>query len=239
MRRAGAVLSQALSAVAAAVRPGVTTQALDELAVLELSRRRAKPAFLGYHGFPASLCVSLNNEIIHGIPSRRRVIREGDLVSLDLGCLYDGFYSDLAVTVAAGPVSPEAQKLIDVTRSALAAGIAAMRPQGRLGDISHAIQRHAEAAGFSVVREFVGHGIGRSLHEDPAVPNYGKAGTGVRLTAGMVLAIEPMVNAGGWEARILEDGWTSVTKDGGLSAHFEHTVAMTDRGPEILTSHGQ
>jgi len=239
MRLAGAVLSQALAAIVAAVRPGVATLELDRIAVCELARRRAKPAFLGYHGFPASVCVSLNDEIIHGVPSERRRIREGDLVSLDLGCLYEGYYCDVAVTVGAGRVTAQAARLLDVTREALAAGIAAMRPDGHLGDVSHSIQSHVEAAGFSVVREFVGHGIGRALHEDPPVPNFGRAGTGPRLTPGLVLAVEPMVNAGGWEARTLEDGWTSVTKDGSLSAHFEHTVAMTARGPEVLTSHGR
>ncbi|MCX5797346.1 MAG: type I methionyl aminopeptidase [Elusimicrobia bacterium] len=239
LRRGAEILSQALAAVMAAAQPGTSTLELDRIAAAEFSRRKAKPAFLGYHGFPASLCVSLNDEIIHGIPSADRRIRTGDLVSLDLGCLYDGFYTDVAVTVGAGKLSPDAQRILDVTRQSLSAGIDAMRPDGRLGDISHAVQSYVEAAGFSVVREFVGHGIGRALHEDPPVPNFGKAGTGPRLTPGLVLAIEPMVNAGGWEARTLEDGWTCVTKDGSLSAHFEHTVAMTAQGPEVLTWHGR
>jgi methionyl aminopeptidase len=239
LRHGAEILSQALAAVMAAAQPGTTTLELDRIAAAELSRRKAKPAFLGYHGFPASLCVSINDEIIHGIPSAERRVRAGDLVSLDLGCLFEGFYTDVAATVAAGPVSPEAARLMTATREALAAGIDAMRPDGRLGDVSRAVQEHAEAAGFSVVREFVGHGIGRALHEDPPVPNFGKAGTGPRLTPGLVVAIEPMVNAGSWEVRTLEDGWTCVTKDGGLSAHFEHTVAMTAQGPEVLTWHGR
>ena len=184
LRRGAEILSQALAAVMAAVQPGTTTLELDRIAAAEFSRRKAKPAFLGYHGFPASLCVSLNDEIIHGIPSADRCIQAGDLVSLDLGCLFEGFYTDVAVTVGAGLVSPEAARLMTATREALVAGIAAMRPDGRLGDVSEAVQEHAEASGFSVVREFVGHGIGRALHEDPPVPNFGKAGTGPRLAPG-------------------------------------------------------
>ncbi|MBI5239547.1 MAG: type I methionyl aminopeptidase [Elusimicrobia bacterium] len=239
MRRGAEILSQALAAAMAAVRPGATTLELDRVAAAELGRRGAKPAFLGYRGFPASLCVSINDEIIHGIPSAERRVREGDLVSLDLGCLYDGFYTDAAATVGAGSLAPDAQRILDVTKESLAAGIDAMRPDGRLGDYSGTVQRRVEAAGFSVVREFVGHGIGRALHEDPPVPNFGRAATGPRLVPGMVVALEPMVNAGGWEARTLSDGWTCVTKDGSLSAHFEHTVAMTAQGPEILTWHGR
>jgi methionyl aminopeptidase len=239
MRRGADILSRALAAAIAAVRPGAATLELDRAAAAELERRGAKPAFLGYRGFPASLCVSVNDEIIHGIPSSERRLREGDLVSLDLGCIFEGFYTDMAATVGAGRLAPEAQRLLDTTRQSLAAGIDALRVDGRLGDYSQAVQRHVEAAGFSVVREFVGHGIGRALHEDPPVPNFGKAGTGPRLVAGMVVALEPMVNAGGWEARTLKDGWTCVTKDGSLSAHFEHTVAMTAQGPEVLTWHGR
>ncbi len=239
MRRGGDILSRALAAAMAAVRPGATTLELDGAAAAEIGRLGAKPAFLGYRGFPATLCVSINDEIIHGIPSAERRIREGDLVSLDCGCLFEGLYTDAAVTVGAGRLGADAQKLLGTTRESLAAGIAALRPDGRLGDYSAAVQRHVEAAGFSVVREFVGHGIGRALHEDPAVPNFGKAGTGPRLVAGMVVALEPMVNAGGWESRTLKDGWTCVTKDGSLSAHFEHTVAITARGPEVLTWHGR
>jgi len=239
MRRGGAILSEVLAEIAAAVRPGMTTIELDRIAAAELSRRRAQPAFLGYRGFPASLCISLNDEIIHGIPSANRRIREGDLVKLDIGCVYEGFFSDVAMTVGVAPVRPEAARLLATTRQALEAGIAALRPDGRLGDISQAVQACVEAAGFSVVRDFVGHGIGRALHEEPAVPNYGRSGTGPRLAPGLVLAIEPMVNAGVCETRTLDDGWTSVTTDGSLSAHFEHTVALTANGPEVLTSHGR
>lgn len=234
MRRAGRILSEAMEVIARAVEPGRSTLELDRIATAELARRGAKPAFLGYRGFPASLCVSVNDAIIHGIPSAAR-LQEGDLVSLDFGCLYEGFYADMAVTVGAGRLTPEAERLARTAREALAAGIAVLRPGARLGDVSSAIQNHAEAAGFSVVRDFVGHGIGRALHEEPPVPNYGKAGTGPRLAAGMVLAVEPMINAGSFEARTLQDGWTAVTKDGSLSAHFEHTVAVTAQGSEILT----
>ncbi len=235
MRRAGAILAEALEAVVRAVKPGMATVGLDRVVVSELSRLGAKPAFLGYRGFPASLCVSVNDAIIHGIPSSA-VLRDGDLVSLDLGCLYEGFYADMAATVGVGRLTPEAERLARTAREALDIGIAAARPGARLGDVSAAIQAHVEGAGFSVVRDFVGHGIGRALHEEPPVPNYGKAGTGPRLAPGMVLAIEPMINAGSFEARTLQDGWTAVTKDGSLSAHWEHTVAVTAQGPEILTA---
>ncbi len=235
MREAGRVVAATLDALERAVQPGVTTGELDRIAREELARRKAKPAFLGYHGFPAALCVSVNSEVVHGIPSERRVLEGGDIVSLDFGCLLKGFYADAAVTVAAGKISEEAARLVRVTREALAKGMEALGPEARLGDVSSAIQRHVEAHGFSVVRDFVGHGIGRSLHEDPPVPNYGRAGTGTRLAAGMVLAIEPMVSAGGPEVETLQDGWTAVTRDGSLAAHFEHTVALTEDGPEILT----
>ncbi|MBI5629633.1 MAG: type I methionyl aminopeptidase [Elusimicrobia bacterium] len=235
MRQAGRIVAQILAVLAEAAKPGTSTLELDRTALHELDRRKAKPAFLGYHGFPACLCVSINSEVVHGIPSARRVLAEGDIVGLDFGCVVDGLYADAAVTVGAGKVSAAAQKLMDVTRQALEKGISAMAPGGRLGDISSAVQSHVEANGFSVVRDFVGHGIGRALHEDPPVPNYGKAGTGPRLSEGMVLAIEPMVNAGGPEVETLSDGWTAVAKDGSLSAHFEHTVALTANGPEVLT----
>ncbi|MEK7859557.1 MAG: type I methionyl aminopeptidase [Elusimicrobiota bacterium] len=235
MREAGAIVAATLRLLAQAAQPGVSTLELDRLASEELARRKAKPAFLGYHGFPGSLCVSINSEVVHGIPSAKRKLAEGDLVSLDFGCIVSGFYGDAAITVGVGKVTAIAQRLMDVTRQSLAKGIEAMRPDGRLGDVSFAVQKHCEDAGFSVVREFVGHGIGRALHEDPPVPNYGKAGTGLRLSPGMVLAIEPMVNIGGPEVKTLEDGWTAVTKDGSLSAHFEHTVAIFEDGPEILT----
>lgn len=235
MRQAGAVVAATLKVLAAAAAPGMTTAELDSIARAELAKRKAKPAFLGYHGFPASLCVSVNSEVVHGIPSAKKKLAEGDLLSLDFGCIVDGFYGDAAVTIGVGKVSAEAERLMKVTRESLEKGIAAMRPEGRLGDVSSAVQRHVEAAGFSVVREFVGHGIGRALHEDPPVPNYGKAGTGMRMQPGLVLAIEPMVNMGGHEVSVLADGWTAVTKDGALSAHFEHTVALMETGPEILT----
>ena len=235
MRHAGAIVAGALALLSQAAKAGVTTLELDKIALDELAKRKAKPAFLGYHGFPGCLCVSINNEVVHGIPSANRKIVDGDLVSLDFGCIVGGFYGDAAVTVAVGKVSESAQKLLDVTRDSLGMGIDAMRPGGRLGDVSSAVQKHVEANGFSVVRDFVGHGIGRALHEDPPVPNFGKAGTGMRLQPGLVLAIEPMVNVGGPEVTTLADGWTAVTKDGSLSAHFEHTVVVTENGPEILS----
>lgn len=236
MREAGAIVAATLKVLADAAKGGVSTLELDKIAAAELERRKAKPAFLDYHGFPATLCVSINAEVVHGIPSPKRSLRDGDLVSLDFGCVVRGFYADAALTVGVGKVSPAAQRLMDVTRESLHKGIDAMKVGARLGDVSSAVQGHCEAAGFSVVRDFVGHGIGRALHEDPPVPNYGKAGTGLRLAAGMVLAIEPMVNAGGPEVVTLDDGWTAVTKDGSLSAHFEHTIALSEDGPEILTN---
>jgi methionyl aminopeptidase len=235
LREAGAVARDVLAVVAEHVRVGVSTQELDEVARREVLRRKARPAFLGYRGFPAVLCTSVNDEVVHGIPKAERLLREGDIVSLDFGCLYRGFYGDCAVTLPVGRVSGEALRLLRVTREALEEGIDRMRPDGRLGDVSAAIQRHVESSGFSVVREFVGHGIGRALHEDPAVPNHGEPGTGLRLQPGLVLAIEPMVNAGGPDVRILDDRWTAVATDGTLSAHFEHMVAVTERGPEVLT----
>jgi methionyl aminopeptidase len=224
-----------LEELARAVVPGVSTADLDRLAADATRARGAAPAFLGYHGYPASLCVSVNDEVVHGIPSGRRVLREGDLVGLDFGAVKDGFFGDAARTVPVGVVSAAAAGLVAAARDALAAGIAAARPGGRVGDIGAAVQALVEARGFSVVREFVGHGIGRRLHEPPHVPNFGRAGTGELLRPGMVLAIEPMVNAGGPEVEVMDDGWTAVTADGGLSAHFEHTVAVTENGPEILT----
>lgn len=235
MREAGAVVAETLALLASRAEPGITTAELDLLAQTRIRELKAKPAFLGYRGFPATLCVSINEEIVHGIPSPKRRVKAGDVLSLDLGCIVDGFYGDAAITVPVGEVSEEARRLIQVTRESLEKAIEQLRPGRRLGDVGAAVQRHAEAAGFSVVREFVGHGIGRSLHEDPPVPNYGRAGTGLRLAAGMVLAVEPMVNAGGPEARVLADNWTAVTADGRLSAHFEHTIAVGEDGPEILT----
>ncbi|MBI3551960.1 MAG: type I methionyl aminopeptidase [Elusimicrobia bacterium] len=235
MREAGAIVAATLKVLSQAAVPGVTTAELDRISREELKKRGAKPAFLGYHGFPAALCVSLNSEVVHGIPSEKRAIKDGDLVSLDFGCIVGGLYGDAAVTVGAGKISASAQRLLDVTRESLAKGIEQIRVGGRLGDVSSAVQTYVEKNGFSVVRDFVGHGIGRALHEDPPVPNYGKAGTGLRLSPGLVLAIEPMVNAGGCEVETRDDGWTAVTKDGSLSAHFEHTIALMETGAEILT----
>lgn len=235
MRDGGAIVAAILDLLSTAAKAGVSTLELDKLAHDQLIKRGAKPAFLGYHGFPGSLCVSINSEVVHGIPSAKSKLKEGDLVSLDFGVIVRGFFADAAVTVGVGRISPEAQRLMDVTEQSLAKGIEAMAPDARLGDVSAAVQKHVEAAGFSVVRDFVGHGIGRALHEDPPVPNYGKAGTGMRLAPGLVLAIEPMVNIGGCEVKTLEDGWTAVTKDGSLSAHFEHTIVVTKEGREVLT----
>jgi len=208
---------------------------LDAFAEEFIRAAGAKPAFKGYRGYPGTLCTSVNEQVIHGIPSKDVVLREGDLLSIDVGALVDGFYGDAAVTVPVGTVRPEAERLMRVTEEALAFGIAEARPGNRLFDISSAIQRHVEKNGFSVVREFVGHGIGRSLHEDPQVPNFGERGRGPRIQSGMVLAIEPMVNAGGSKTVIQEDKWTAVTADGSLSAHFEHTIAVLDNGPKVLT----
>jgi methionyl aminopeptidase len=235
IREACLVVHAVLREVMAEVAPGVSTADLDRLAEARCRERGASPAFKGYHGYPGSICISVNEEVVHGIPSPRRVLREGDIVGLDFGVLHRGFYGDSAYTVPVGRVSGEALALLEATRAALASGVAAAAPQGRLGDIGAAVQRLAEASGYSVVRDFVGHGIGRRLHEPPQVPNFGQAGTGMRLRPGMVLAIEPMVNAGGAEVTTLADGWTAVTADGSLSAHFEHTVAVTENGPEILS----
>lgn len=234
MRRAGKVVGEMLAALREGVRPGVTTKQLDEIAHETIQRMGAKTAFKGYRGFPAHICTSINEEVVHGIPSRRQ-LREGDIIGLDVGAMVDGYYADAAMTVPVGPVSKEAEDLILATEQALECGIAVARAGGRLSDISHAVQKEAEGRGFSVVREFVGHGIGTQLHEEPQVPNYGKPGFGPELKPGMVLAIEPMVNQGGPAVRVLEDGWTAVTVDGGLSAHFEHTVAIQESGPEVLT----
>jgi len=235
MREACAVVVAALKAVAAAAAAGARTSELDRIAAAEIRRRGAKPAFLGYRGYPTTLCASINSEIVHGIPSDSRVLRDGDIVSFDLGAVVGGYYGDAALTVAVGEISQRARELLDATKEALKAGVACARAGNRVGDIGAAVQRYAEQRGYSVVREFVGHGIGRALHEDPAVPNFGKPGTGERLLPGMTLAIEPMVNAGGPGARVLEDGWTAVTADGSLSAHFEHTVVVTEGEPLVLT----
>lgn len=234
MRKAGKVVGGLLEVLKAAVRPGIRTAELDELARQTIVRLGGKVAFKGYRGFPGNICISVNDQVVHGIPSQR-VLNEGDIVGLDVGAIVEEYYGDAAVTVPVGAVSEEARRLIQVTESSLHEGIAKARPGNRLSDISHAVQICAEQGGYSVVREFVGHGIGKQLHEPPEVPNYGAPGFGPELKAGMVLAIEPMVNAGKPAIRVLEDGWTVVTKDGNLSAHFEHTVAITDHGPEILT----
>jgi len=235
MREAGRVTAAALRAVGEAVRPGVTTGELDALAEDVIRSAGAAPAFKGYHGFPASLCTSVNAEVVHGIPGKRR-LHAGDILSVDCGAIVDGYYGDAARTFPVGEPTDEALRLMKVTSESLEAGIACCVPGQRLYDVSAAVQGVVEAAGFSVVREYVGHGIGRSMHEDPQVPNYGRAGTGPVLQVGVVLAIEPMVNAGGADVRSLDDGWTVVTVDGSLSAHFEHTVAVTHEGPLVLTA---
>ena len=234
MRVSCRMAAEVLAEVAAAVAPGVTTEALDQLTRRLIAERKAKPSFLGYRKFPAAICISINDEVIHGIPGRR-AIRFGDVVSLDVGVLKDGFHGDCATTVMVGVLDPDVIRLVEATKRALAAAIAAVRPGGRLGDVSHAVQSIAEASGCSVVRDFVGHGVGRVLHEDPQIPNYGKPGQGPVLKPGMTLAIEPMVNLGKNGVCVLDDGWTVVTKDGMPSAHFEHTVAVLEGGAEILT----
>ncbi|MCE5190864.1 MAG: type I methionyl aminopeptidase [Actinomycetia bacterium] len=234
MREAGRVTAVTLRLVGEAVRPGITTRELDQIAEEYIRSQHGKPAFLGYNGFPATLCTSINEQVVHGIPGKR-VLREGDILSVDCGAVIDGFYGDSAMTFPVGHVSGVARSLMEATRRSLEAGIAKMRPGMRLYDIGAAVQQVAEAAGFSVVREYVGHGIGRAMHEDPQVPNFGQPGKGVQLKPGMVLAVEPMVNAGGYAVRSLDDGWTVVTADGAMSAHFEHSVAITEEGPLILT----
>ena len=238
MRRASAIVAEVLATLKETVRPGMTTLELDELAERMTYEKGAKPAFKGYavadKVFRHSLCTSVNEEIVHGVPSDR-VLEEGDILGMDFGVVYEGFYGDSAVTVGLGRVSPEAERLMQVTETALNEGIEMLREGNRLGDLGSTIQDIAERSGYSVVREFVGHGIGRKLHEEPPVPNYGEAGKGRRLRAGMVLAVEPMVNAGGREIRVLEDGWTAVTRDRSLAAHFEHSIAVTADGPYVLS----
>ena len=237
MRRAGHVVRQALERVRAAVKPGASTADLDRVAEEVLKEFGAKAAFKGYHGYPAVLCTSVNSEVVHGIPSAKRVLKEGDIVSLDFGAIVDGYYGDSAITVAVGAkIDPRTERLLKVTEESLQKAISVVKPGATLGDIGEAVQTMVEAEGFSVVRDFVGHGIGTSMHEDPQVPNFGQAGKGMKLKAGMVFAIEPMVNAGKPEVRVLKDGWTAVTDDGSMSAHFEHTVAVTDTGATILTA---
>ena len=236
MREVGRLVGEVLTELTAHVAPGVTTADLDALAEKRIKRAGAAPAFKGYHGYPATICASINEEVIHGIPSGRRVLNEGDVISIDVGATLAGYYGDSAVTLPVGHVSEEAATLLRVTEEALYKAIECVRPGARISDIGHAVQHHVEAYGFSVVREFVGHGIGQRMHEEPQVPNYGEPGRGPRLAEGMVLAIEPMVNAGKPAVKVLADGWTAVTRDGGLSAHFEHTVAVTADGPWILTA---
>lgn len=238
IRDACLIVHDVLREIMAMVAPRVTTGDIDRLAEARARERRAEPAFKGYHGYPASICVSVNDEVVHGIPSPARALRDGDVVGLDFGVLYRGWYGDSAYSVSVGKASRAADRLLCVTRGALSRAIAAAVPSGRIGDIGAAVQGWVESQGLSVVRDFVGHGIGRRLHEPPQVPNFGAAGTGMRLRPGMVLALEPMVTAGGPAVQTLDDGWTAVTVDGSLSAHFEHTVAITEAGAEVLSLRG-
>ena len=235
MREAGRISQRALREAGKAVEPGVSTWELDKIVRNYIEKAGAKPSFLGYGGFPASACISVNHVVIHGIPSKKQILKEGDIVSIDVGACLNGFHGDNAWTFPCGDVSKEAQDLMDATRESLFAGIAAAQKGARLGDIGHAVQAYVEARNYSVVRDFVGHGVGAKLHEDPIVPNYGTPGRGVRLLPGMTIAIEPMVNQGAYQVKVLDDGWTTVTVDGRLSAHFEHTIAITPDGPVILT----
>ena len=236
MRRAGKIVGNVIDLLKAAVAPGMTTKDLDEIAYKEITRQKAKPTFMGYHGFPASICTSVNEEIVHGIPGKR-ILQEGDIVKVDVGATIEGFIGDAAVSLPVGEVTPEAITLMEDTRISLEEGIRAAQPGGRIGDIGAAVQAYGESRGYGVVREFVGHGVGRFLHEDPQVPNYGQAGMGPLLRVGMCIAIEPMFNLGDWHTKILDDEWTVITADGKLSAHFEHSIAITEDGPEILTVH--
>ena len=235
MREAGRIAANALKLAGQAVEPGVTTFDIDEIVRKYIESEGAKPSFLGYGGFPASSCISVNNVVIHGIPSKTCVIKSGDIVSIDVGAFFEGFHGDNAATFACADVTKEAQNLIDATRESLYEGISMAKAGNRVGDIASAVQRYVEARSYSVVREFVGHGVGAKLHEDPSVPNYGTPGRGVRLIPGMTIAIEPMINAGTHRVRVLPDEWTTVTEDGKLSAHFEHSIAITENGPVILT----
>lgn len=234
MRRAGSVVASIIETLAREIRAGITTQQLDDITVRELAKYGAGASFKGYRGFPASLCVSINEEVVHGIPGDR-VIGKGDIVSLDFGAIVGGFHSDAAITVGVSNIDPEAKQLLETTKGALEAGIAVARPGAHLSDISAAIQHYAESRGFSVVCEYTGHGIGREMHEDPQIPNFGPPGFGPVLREGMTLAIEPMVNIGGWKTRVKDDNWTVVTDDGSLSAHFEKTIVITDGEAEVLT----
>ncbi len=236
MREAGRIVARVLEVLKSQVKPGIKTGELDRIAAEEVNKLGAIPSFKGYHGFPANICVSVNNEIVHGIPGER-TLKEGDIVSIDFGAIYEGFQGDAAITVGVGKVSSEAEKLMKITGGALRAGIKAARAGSRLGDISAAIQNYVEPKGYSLVREYGGHGIGRDMHEDPHIPNLGVAGQGPLLKEGMTFALEPMVNIGDWRTKVDEDNhWTVYTIDGSLSAHFEHTIAVTDSGPEVLTA---
>jgi methionyl aminopeptidase len=235
MQRAGMVVASTLKTLSKEIKAGMTTCELDDIAVGELARYGATSSFKGYGGFPATLCVSINDEVVHGIPGNR-MIREGDIVSLDFGAIVDGFHGDAALTVGIGNISPQAKQLLEVTKGALEAGIAAARPGAHLSDISAAVQHYAESRGFSVVREYTGHGIGRKMHEDPSIPNFGPPGHGPVFRKGMTLAIEPMINIGGWKTKVKNNHWTVVTTDGSLSAHFEKTIAIDDGEAEVLTA---
>lgn len=235
MREAGRITAGALKLIEAHIKPGVTTAELDKIAYDYIKKQGATPSFLNYNGFPASICASPNEVVVHGIPSKNMVLKEGDIISIDMGACKNGYHGDAARTFAVGEISPEAKKLIEVTRESFYEGIKYATHGARLGDVSAAIQNYVEKHGYSVVRDLVGHGIGKSLHEDPQVPNYGRAGKGVKLACGMTLAIEPMVNYGGYEVSVLDDDWTVVTDDGKLSAHYENTILVTRGEPEILT----
>lgn len=235
MRRAGKVVREVLELVRSKVRPGATTFDLEKAAEARVRELGLKAAFKGYHGYPCVLCTSVNSEVVHGIPSPKRMLKEGDIVSVDFGVVVDGYYGDAAITIPVGKIDEKAERLLKATEESLKAGIAVVRPGATLGDVGAAVQGVVEGQGFSVVRDFVGHGIGVAMHEDPQVPNFGEAGQGMKLKAGMVIAIEPMVNAGKPEVRVLDDGWTAVASDGSISAHFEHTVAVTATGSMVLT----
>lgn len=234
MRLAGRTLAKIMQGVRKFVRAGISTLDIDDFAAQLMRKEEVASAFLGYKGYPANICASVNEEIVHGIPGHR-LLKEGDIISIDMGIRYQGYYSDIAATMPVGRITGKLKKLIDVTRAALFAGIKKAKVNNHLSDVSYAIQSYVEKYGFSVVREFVGHGIGSALHEEPEIPNFGKPGQGPLLKSGMVFAIEPMVNMGGWESKVLDNGWTAVTSDGLPSAHFEHTVAITEQGPRILT----
>jgi len=236
MHRAGQVVREVLELVRSKVKPGATTYDLEKAADARVRELGVKAAFKGYHGFPCMLCTSVNSEVVHGIPSPKRVLKDGDIVSVDFGVVVDGYYGDAAITVPVGSIDANAARLLKATEESLKAGIAAVRPGATLGDVGAAVQTVVEGEGFSVVRDFVGHGIGAQMHEDPQVPNFGEAGQGMKLKVGMVIAIEPMVNAGKPDVQVLDDGWTAVTRDGSMSAHFEHTVAVGAQGAEVLTA---